>query len=139
MNYSGIRILLVEDDKFARDRVSKMILAVGCQLDTAKDAEEALEKAAKNQYDLILMDIGLPDSSGYVVCRKIREGNGKNKDTFISALTAHVDNADHNQAEWVGMNDFIVKPLKPTKLQEILAKLIHVKEHGGWTPSRPTI
>lgn len=128
MEKHEITILLVEDSPIAQFAAAAVITQSGYKVELASTGKEALDKLAQTKYDLILMDIGLPDSSGLAVTEIVRSKEGPNRDAPIIALTSHVENAYHNQAEWVGMNDFLEKPLTAEKLAQMVNAYINSAE-----------
>lgn len=106
------KVLMVEDLKVAQ-KVAKLILGndLGCAVDIAETGAQALELANKNNYDLIFMDLGLPDIDGLTVTETIRKSDTQPKVPII-ALTAHGSEDYKSRCMEVGMNDFIVKPIK---------------------------
>ena len=115
----GLDVLLVEDDALCQ-RVAQLMLAdLKHQVDTASTGEEATSKLNK-KYDLILMDIGLPDTDGITLAKDIRLQNGVNKDTLIIALTAHVSTQHKKQFLDAGMNAVLFKPFSAKELEAAL-------------------
>ncbi|MCK4608211.1 MAG: response regulator [Gammaproteobacteria bacterium] len=125
---STLTILLVEDNELAQMIAATMLEEdLNIKVDVASTGKEALKHASSNKYDLILMDIGLPDTNGYMVTRKIRAGKNKNALTPIVALTAHRIDTAGDDASDAGMNDFLTKPLNIEKTQKLLDKLVYQK------------
>ncbi len=128
------RILLVEDDRIAQ-LVGKSLLAdeFHVQLDIATTGQEAIDlvKKSKTPYDLIFMDIGLPDGSGCKFTKQIHSISDKAAKIPIIALTAH-DNDDNRQSCRVcGMQDYLTKPLGVLKMDRIFRKWLHqTVDHG---------
>ena len=123
-----LTILLVEDNELAQMIAATMLEEdMDIKVDVASTGKEALQHATNNQYDLIFMDIGLPDTDGYKVTREIRSGENKNSVTPIVALTAHRIDTAGDDASAAGMNDFLTKPLNIEKTQKILDKLVYQK------------
>ncbi|MGD9152038.1 MAG: ATP-binding protein [Gammaproteobacteria bacterium] len=122
----GIRLLLVEDDILAQTLASNMIKEkLTNNLDVADSGEKAIKLTGKNKYDLIFMDIGLPNIKGYDVTRKIRGSKtGKNQKTVIVALTAHVSPKEKKKCLDAQMNHFLTKPLSGEKIEEVLKTLL---------------
>lgn len=116
-----ISVLLVEDDKFAQMVASHLIKQLGCLIDIASTAAEALEKANQFTYDLIFMDIGLGDEDGFTVTRAIK-AHSKNQETPVIALTAHDSEDYHKQAALSGMVEFSSKPLEKDKILAFLTQ-----------------
>jgi CheY-like chemotaxis protein len=91
----------------------------------AEDGETALSKVQKKNYDLIFMDIGLPDIDGYTVTLKIRKRERTTRHTPIVALTANANEPEKAKAMAAGMDDFYAKPLTAEIAKKILNQ--HVK------------
>jgi signal transduction histidine kinase/CheY-like chemotaxis protein len=112
-----IKALVVDDNainiKVATTIISRFIK----NIDTAKDGEEALEKALNNNYDLIFMDVVMPKMDGIAATKKIREA-GNN--TFIIAMTANALKDDIDLCLNSGMNDYISKPYKIEEIEEVI-------------------
>lgn len=126
MDYTGTKVLLVEDNAIARMAASKLVASFGCEIEQAETGKQALAMLAQNTYDLVLMDVGLPDDSGFAITEMVRSKNGPNKDAPIIALTSYTENAHRNQASWVGMSGFIEKPLLKENLVNVLSKFLHM-------------
>lgn len=106
-------ILMVEDNKIVQLTISYQFKNLGCQVSVADTGQQALTLFQQNQYDLILMDIGLPDKDGCEITRLVRqyEQQYKQQRTPVIALTAHADNEKKQQCLHVGMDRVITKPL----------------------------
>ncbi len=120
-NLNGIRILLVEDNKLNMEIAEFMLKEKGAILDKAYDGLEAIEKYEKGKYDLILMDIMMPNMDGYEATKKIRE---KDKDIPIIAMSANAFLDDIEKSKKMGMNDHVTKPLDINKLVKKINELI---------------
>lgn len=119
-----MRVLVVEDSKLACLAETHIVKMCNCAVDEAHDGAETLEKVKSEHYDLILMDIGLPDTTGFKLTEIIRGNAGDNQNTPIIALTAHASTDYQIQAAEIGMNAYIVKPLTPEKCKETLQKYL---------------
>ncbi len=119
------RILVVEDQTIASMVVKNLLSNLDCQADVAPDGKTAVQLAQENTYDLIFMDIGLPNIDGYEVTRRIRLYE-LNKGTHVPiiALTAHVDEENKQRCLEVGMNAVLSKPLVKGKAEDILNAFI---------------
>ena len=117
-----MKVLLVEDLPLAA-KIARFILGdLNCDVDVATNGADALQKAQDSNYDLIFMDVGLPDATGFEVTSKIRKAGVR---VPIYALTAHTD-ADHrDQAIASGMTGFLTKPLEEMAVRQLLLANIH--------------
>jgi CheY-like chemotaxis protein/HPt (histidine-containing phosphotransfer) domain-containing protein/anti-sigma regulatory factor (Ser/Thr protein kinase) len=117
------KILVVEDDEIAQISARSVFEGkLATDFTLAKTGKEAVEMASKNKYDLIFMDIGLPDISGTDATLQIRE---MNKEVPIIALTAHDNAKTRELCQRVGMNDYLTKPLDMPKAQAMLQKWLY--------------
>lgn len=113
------RILLVEDDLIAQKLAVYMLQGFGFHIDIAATGSRALELAMANDYQLIFMDMGLPDIDGLTVTETIRAQAG-NKNTPIIALTAHSRDCLYDQCMASGITEFLNKPLTQDAAVSIL-------------------
>jgi len=116
------RILLVEDNIVNQKVALKMLKDFGVQSDLAEDGVQALQLVRQHQYDLILMDLQMPNMDGYQATKAIRQEEGLNKVTPIVALTANALYDVKNQCLQAGMNDFLAKPYKKALLKKLLVR-----------------
>lgn len=112
-----IRILLVEDNPFNVKLIGSIFSNYYVKLSIAENGRSAIEQLTKNQFDIILLDIELPDITGYEIATTIRL---KGVNTPIIALTAHAMAGEKEKCMAVGMNDYLSKPINT----EILFKKI---------------
>lgn len=113
------KVLLVEDAKIAQEAGSAVLREIGCQVDIVKNGEEAVLQVAKENYDLIFMDLGLPDMDGFSTTEAIRQAelaahpnrHPSNWSLPIVALTAHAGEHVEITCLDAKMDDFLVKPL----------------------------
>ncbi len=121
-------ILLVEDHHLAAKVAKNILSSLNCQVDIAMDGKSSLEMFQSKHYDLIFMDIGLPDMNGYEVTRRIRSQELTKEHVPIIALTAHADNQNQQQCLDVAMNAVISKPLTRERAQGILDTFILTRQ-----------
>ncbi len=115
------KILLVEDDKLIQKIHRNFLEGLGCQVTVVGDAVSALSKTL-NDCDLIITDIGLPAISGLEISHLIRyRTKNENKRVPIIACTGFGDLV-HEQLEWAGIDDLLVKPATPEDLEAMLKK-----------------
>jgi len=115
------RVLLVEDTPVVQRVHIRMLEKLGCQVDLAENAQQAIAMSTSD-YDVIFMDIGLPDMSGVEVAVEIRKREGKKHHTPIIAMTGFAHEEDRLNCLNSGMNDVSIKPVKPEDLKELLQK-----------------
>lgn len=119
-------ILVVDDNLVNRQVVLMMLKKLGLRAEEAVNGKEALQSLEKKPYDLVLMDIQMPEMDGLEATRLIRmRESGKN--TPIIALTAHNMEKDREDCFKAGMNDFLPKPLDYEALKNTLKK--HLREY----------
>lgn len=122
----SIHILVVEDHPVAQTIARQLLLKNSSQVDVASTGSEALEKFTQSSYNLVMMDIGLPDMSGYEVTTKIREYEEHNhkRPVLIMGLTAHVKKKELELGQKSGINEMFPKPLTSALADEIIQKVI---------------
>ena len=113
--YRDARILLVEDDEINRELAQQLLDLVGLQAEIAGDGREAVAMVERTEYDLILMDLQLPELDGRQATRAIRALPGR-EECVIIAMTASTFSDDKQRCLAAGMSDHIGKPLVPAEL-----------------------
>lgn len=118
---SGLSILLVEDNKMNRMVLQNSMQYFNCEVTEAENGLEALELLKKNTYDIILMDIQMPEMDGIEATKIIR--NEFKLNTPIIALTANAFKTEIDNCKKAGMDDYVTKPFDEYLLIETIAKL----------------
>ncbi|CEK11164.1 response regulator [Legionella hackeliae] len=119
------QVLVVEDNPIAQSIATSLLTSLNCNVDIAETGKKAIEQWKTNPYDLIFMDIGLPDLDGYEVTHLIRvQELPKKTHTPIIALTAHVGEENKKRCIDAGMNAVINKPLTAKNCADIVATFI---------------
>lgn len=113
------RLLVVDDNKTNLAFVKAMLSQQQFDVDTAMTGEEAIRLAKSSRYQLILMDIQLPDMSGILATHMIRQ-LPQHQDTIIMAFTAHALPDEITQFHQAGMNDVVIKPLDAKKVADLV-------------------
>ena len=128
-NYSGLRVLVVEDDQ-VNQTISKHILSnLGASVDVANDGLEALDLASSLPYDVVFMDCQMPNMDGFDATKEIRSREvDKDARVPIIALTAYATEGIEDKCLSVGMDDYMSKPVRPV---DFIEKIDH------WFYSRP--
>jgi CheY-like chemotaxis protein len=117
----GARVLLVEDNPVNALLARALLAREGCAVDRAATGQEALDAAANAPYDLILMDLRMPDLDGLTAARMLR---ARGLETAIVALTANSFEEDRHACLAAGMDDFLAKPLSLTALRAVLHRWV---------------
>ena len=128
--HAGSRILLVEDNVINREVALALLDGSSLVVDTAENGREAVAMVRSTTYDLVLMDIQMPEMNGLEATRLIRSmpnSTASSKDVPILAMTASVFSEDRQIYMAVGMNGFVAKPVQPANLFSSIAK---------WLPER---
>jgi len=119
---SGLDILLAEDNLVNQQVAIAMLSKGGHRIDIANDGIEALMMASKKQYDVILMDVQMPNMSGIDATKKIRRLQGPVAETSIVAMTANAMVGDRETYLEAGMDDYVSKPIDPNHLSAVLTR-----------------
>lgn len=122
-----MRILIVEDDAGVADLLARTVRGVSWAPDLARTGAEALRLLPVNDYDLVVLDAGLPDLDGFEVCRRWRTAGGS---TPILILTARAAVADRVRGLDAGADDYLAKPFA---VEELLARLRALARRPGTT------
>jgi DNA-binding response OmpR family regulator len=117
-------ILMVEDERSITEPLSEALAREGFATEVAETAADALALARRAEPDLVLLDVMLPDGSGYDVCRELRAGSG----VPIIMLTARGEETDRIVGLELGADDYIVKPFSA---REVVARIRAVLRRAG--------
>lgn len=107
-----MKILIVDDEELIRNVIKEYAKAEGYSIDEASDGYEAIEKVEENDYDLIIMDIMMPNMDGYEASKEIKEF----KNIPIIMLTARTEEVDKLNGFDIGIDDYVTKPFSPKEL-----------------------
>ena len=106
------RILIVEDEESIADLERDYLELSGFQVEVANDGETELNKAMKEEFDLIILDLMLPGVDGFEICREVRS----QKNTPIIMVSAKKDDIDKIRGLGLGADDYMSKPFSPSEL-----------------------
>ncbi|MDR3332462.1 MAG: response regulator [Synergistaceae bacterium] len=124
----GLKVLLVEDNEINQMIATELLQGVNVTVTVADNGLEALKAMDGGVFDLILMDIQMPEMDGMTATTKIRE-NPTYSALPIIALTAHAMASDRDACIGCGMNDYLTKPIDPQQLYSTLKKWCKLKPH----------
>ncbi len=127
MNASHGSLLVVDDNEMNRDMLSRRLQRKGYEVAMATDGRQGVEMAQAGAYDLILMDMSLPEVDGWEATRQIRAAPGT-KSVPIIALTAHAMAGDRDKALEAGCDDYDTKPIE---LERLLGKIEALLNRNG--------
>ncbi len=122
------KILLVEDDALLNKTLTYNLISEGYDTASALNAGAAAELLTQTEYDLVLLDINLPDGSGYDLCRLIKS---ENPDTLVIFLTANDQESDQIRGYEVGAVDYITKPFSIGALLRKIRAMFAMLEYRG--------
>lgn len=115
-NFNGLKILLAEDNLVNQHALQRVLENVGCSVVATCDGNDFLAEATKSEFDLLLLDIQMPNMGGEEASMKLREGGGRNSQLPIIALSANVFSQDFEKYKALGINEILPKPLDYKKL-----------------------
>lgn len=122
-----MKVLLVEDNEMNRDMLSRRLTRNGYEVVMAVDGQQAVDMAASQNPDIILMDMSLPVVDGWEATRRVKDNVATQKIPII-ALTAHAMAEDKDKAMAAGCNDFDTKPVD---IQRLIGKIQALVGAGG--------
>jgi len=106
------KILIVEDEHEIAELEKDYLELSGFEVDVANDGQIGLDKALSEEYDLIILDLMLPNVDGFEICRQVRE----EKNTPIIMVSAKKDDIDKIRGLGLGADDYMTKPFSPSEL-----------------------
>ncbi|WP_274474858.1 hybrid sensor histidine kinase/response regulator [Mangrovimonas aestuarii] len=118
-HFDNLNVLVVDDNKINKLVLKKLLEQFDIYADTASDGKEALEKIKRKQYQLIIMDVHMPEMDGFQATKQIRENL---KDVIIFGYSANVTKEAKDKSKEVGMNAYLIKPVSREKLFKFIRK-----------------
>ena len=132
----SLRVLVAEDTPANQMVARAMLEKLGHRVQIVADGNEAVEAARTGAFDLILMDVQMPNMDGYEAARRIRSLNGAAATTPVIALTAFAQVTDREKAIAAGMTDYLSKPIRVADLEAVIDRNVAPGPAGNMT--RPT-
>jgi len=116
------KTLVVDDYLMNLELTKHMLLMMDCHVDTAETGPEAIEMVKQKRYDIIFMDIQMPEMDGVEATNEIRKITENNGHIPVVALTANAIEGDREKYLDAGLDDYISKPISGERLEEILVR-----------------
>lgn len=132
----GAKVLLVEDNPINRKLAGKFLKQAGLIVELAEHGRQALDMVAQGAYDLVFMDVQMPEMDGLEATRRIR-ARGYNGLPIV-AMTAHAQPKDRQRCLEAGMNDHLSKPIDEDSLTAVLIRYIPAAKHDRSTGVKPS-
>ena len=121
------RILLVDDNQANCELLEAYLTGIDCETATAVDGQDALDKVASFQPDLILLDVMMPKLSGFEVCEKLKSDPQTSR-IMILMVTALGDPGDIERAVAAGTDDFLSRPVQQVELVKRVENMLKLKD-----------
>ena len=128
------RILVIEDDPSIRMGLEDTLTAKGYQVDVVGKGGEGADKALSGRFDLVVLDVMLPDIDGFEVCRRIRASRGPTRRIPVIMLSARGAELDRVRGLELGADDYVTKPFS---LMELLARVASVLRRAQGDAAEP--
>jgi len=121
---SGKKVLLVDDDRDILTAMKTILAEQGPEILTAEDGDEALEAAATQSPDAVVLDMMMPKRSGMLVLEKLRRGKARNQPPYVIMITANRGQRHKAYAEALGVSAYLYKPFRMEQLVESVRKVL---------------
>ncbi|XGV97109.1 MAG: PAS domain S-box protein [Leptolyngbya sp. BL-A-14] len=131
---TSLRILLVEDNTINQKVALRMLERLGYRADTASNGLEAIAALRRQPYDVLLMDVQMPEMDGLEATRLIRQEWTSQSQPWVIAMTAYAGASDREECFQAGMNDYISKPIDMMLLKKALSGLQQMNEANRHEP-----
>lgn len=129
---SPLRVLVAEDNPTNQKVIQAMFTSIRQKIQLVENGELAVEEAARQHYDLVLLDVQMPVMDGLQAARLIREAEKETRShALIIALTANAFKEDREQCLAAGMDDYYAKPIKLDQLRQLLVRARDARSRGG--------
>lgn len=120
----GKRILVVDDDPDIVTAIRTTLEETGATIDTASDGNTAVTLAEQKSPDLVILDIMLPQKSGFLVLEKLRQGRPRGEKPYVVMITGNQGRRHRQYAEALGVNEYLNKPFAMERLVEVTERLL---------------
>jgi two-component system, OmpR family, alkaline phosphatase synthesis response regulator PhoP len=120
------RILIADDNAANRELLEAYLVKMDCELETAVDGQDTLNKVSSFKPDLVLLDVMMPKLSGFEVCKKIKD-DPVTRRVMVLMVTALNELGDHERAVQSGTDDFLSKPVNKFELVKRVENMLKLK------------
>ncbi len=137
-----LRILLTDDNLINQKVALRLLRQMGYTADVAGTGREALTAIERQPYDVVFMDVQMPEMDGIEAARRIRQmekGTGVRQPVTIVAMTANAMLGDREKCIAAGMNDYLAKPVRPEAMQEMLMRCAGERRSAAEAPLAPEV
>lgn len=124
MQLEGRTILVVDDDPDILTAIRTTLADTGAKIETASDGNTAVALAEQKHPDLVILDIMLPQKSGFLVLERIRGGKARNEKPYVIMITGNQGKRHQQYAESLGVHAYLHKPFPMERLMETTEKLL---------------
>jgi len=118
------RILVVDDDPDIVTAITAVLTDMGATVDSAGDGNTAVSLAQEKEPDLVILDIMLPQKSGFLVLEKLRQTRPRSEGPRIIMITGNEGRRHRQYAETLGVDEYMTKPFRMDRLREVTEKLL---------------
>ena len=140
IRFTDVRALVVEDHEINREIVVELLRQAGIKADIAVNGIEAVEMVRASDYDILFMDIQMPEMDGFTATRKIRNLGREGVDRLpIMALSSHAIVGDREKSLAAGMNDHLTKPINPDVLEAVLLQWLPQEKRIAVVADEPSL
>ena len=122
--FEGKRILVVDDDPDIVTAISTALADTGVTIDSANDGNRAVALAEEKEPDLVILDIMLPQKSGFLVLEKLRQKRPRSEGPLVVMITGNEGRRHRQYAEALGVDGYLTKPFRMDRLREVTEKLL---------------
>ena len=120
------RILIADDNDANRELLEAYLVSIDCEIETSVDGRDTLDKVDSFKPDLVLLDVMMPQLSGFEVCKQIKEGE-QTRRTMVLMVTALTELGDIERAVAAGTDDFLSKPVNKIELLKRVENMLKLK------------
>ena len=127
--FKQMHVLVAEDNPSSQIVAATMLQFLGCKVDVVSCGKDAVSMVSLHHYDIVFMDCSMPDMNGFEATDEIRRMEGSKKHTIIVALTANAIKGFREKCLSAGMDEYLSKPIRSSKLQEIVTRWAVPRRH----------